>query len=73
MQERRKEACDRFVMKTTNNTRFAEDWYPLRQDLGDPELREKRIYYETCSRTVRFYNSPLAYMRQRANDLLVAE
>ena len=70
LEERRKTMLDRFVMKTTANPRFSESWYPLR--LPGPEVRDRRIYMEATARTHRYYNSPLATMRRRANDLLTA-
>ena len=70
LEDRRKLMLDRFVAKTLRNPRFAEDWYPLRQD--GPNVRNRRIYMETCARTNRYYNSPLALMRRRANDMLTA-
>ena len=62
---------DRFVAKNVNNVRFREDWFPLR-DLEGPDVRDRRVFKETCARTSRYYNSPLAFMRRRANDILTA-
>ena len=72
LEQRRKNSVDKFVIKTTNSERFAENWYPLRITEG-PEIRDRRVYYETFAKTKRYYNSPLAYMRRRANDLLSSE
>ena len=71
LKTRREEYIDRFVAKSLTNTRFSQVWFPLREE-GGMELRGRRAYVETRARTSRFYNSPLAYMRRRANDLLVA-
>ena len=71
LEQRRKDGVDRFVLKTVNSKRFAPEWYPLRQ--AGPEVRDRRIYYETAARTSRYYNSPLSYMRRRANDLLTGD
>ena len=46
LEERLVEAIDRFVMKTSKSDRFKEDWFPLRQDLGGPEIRNKRVFYD---------------------------
>ena len=71
LEERRKECIDRFVAKSVNNERFMEDWFPLREIEG-PDIRGRRIFKETCARTSRYYNSPLAFMRRRANDILTS-
>ena len=71
LKQRRIDIIDRFVAKAVNNERFRDTWFPLREQ-GGPEVRDKRIFRETCARTSRYYNSPLAYMRWRANDLLTA-
>ena len=69
LKNRRLAALDRFVAKTADSDRFADAWFPVR-DLQGPEIRNRRIFQETKSKTTRFYNSPLAFMRRRANDLL---
>ena len=71
LEERRKLAVDRFVCKAAENPRFAEQWFPLRMEAGH-EIRDRRIFHETCARTERYHKSPLANMRRRANDLLTA-
>ena len=71
LEERRKYNLDKFVAKSATNPRFADSWFPLR-DLQGPNIRERRIFREMNARTSRYYNSPLAYMRRRANDLLDA-
>ena len=70
LSQRRKEAVDRLVKKTIQNERIA-GWYPIREHM-DYNIRGRRIYYETCARTTRYYNSPLSLMRRRANDMLTA-
>ena len=70
LEQRRKKYIDRFVAKATRNERFAEEWFPQREEAG-PEVRERRVFHETYARTNRYYNSPLSFMRRRANDLLV--
>ena len=71
LKTRREKYIDRFVMKSMSNTRFNDDWFPLR-DQGQMEIRNRRNIAETRARTARYYNSPLAYMRRRANDLLTS-
>ena len=58
-------------MKTTASNRFAETWFPLR-DMNDHNIRGKKVYYETQAKTARYFNSPLAFMRRRANALTAA-
>ena len=68
LEERRTVYMDKFIVKSLNNERFSNVWFPKREEVR--ELRNVRIYKETNARTKRFYNSPLAMMRRRANDLL---
>ena len=70
LKKRREDYIDRFIAKTMENTRFADPWFPLR----DPDvrgIRGRRSFVESRARTTRYYNSPLSYMRRRANDMLV--
>ena len=71
LEERRKRSIDKFVQKTLVNPRFTATWYPVR-DYAGPNVRGRRIYHETVSRTSRYYNAPLSYMCRRANDMLTA-
>ena len=64
---------DKFIDKAMRNERFSQVWFPFREQLTDRELRHTRIYYETKARTKRYFNSPLATMRRRANDMLVSD
>ena len=68
LEERREKYIDRFVTKTLLNPRFSEPWFPLREP-GAMDIRSRRNFYETKSRTTRYYNSPLSFMRRRANEL----
>ena len=68
LKERREIQIEKFVKKTLANPRY-KDWYPVRNPEG-PGVRERRIYVETKARTQRYYNSPIAYFRRKANDLL---
>ena len=71
LEERRKTYIDNFVIKTLYNARFSGAWFP-RREAGHMDLRARRNYVETKSRTTRYYNSPLSYMRRRANELELA-
>ena len=68
LKTRREEYIDRFVVKTLMNERFATNWFPQRPT-NDYNIRNVKPYKETNSRTKRFFNSPLSYMRRRANIL----
>ena len=66
--ERRRRRCDSFVAKAVNNDRFKDRWFP-RRGVVPWGLRERREIQEIRADTERRFNSPLAYMRRRANDL----
>ena len=72
LEERRINYIDNFVRKALNNTRFNSAWFPLR-DVDTHNIRDRKIYSETRTRTTRYYNSPLSYMRRRANHINDAE
>ena len=67
LKERREEYVDRFVAKTIQSERF-RCWYPRRNE-PEHEFRRFRAFEEYRSSTLRYYNSPMAFMRRRANDL----
>ena len=68
LKQRRVDYIDRFVSKSIHNSRFKDNWFPLREE-AIYNLRERNPYRETKARTKRYYNSPLSYMRRRANVL----
>ena len=68
LKKRRVDYIDRFVQKTLRNPRYSDTWFPLREEAG-MSVRNRRNYVETKARTSRYYNSPLSYMRRRANDI----
>ena len=68
LSERRKRRCDSFVAKAVNNDRFKDRWFPKRE-IVPWALRERREIQEIRAGTERRFNSPLAYMRRRANDM----
>ena len=59
---------DNFVRKNVNSDRFGNKWFPLREWNRD-ELRVMSPFVETIAKTQRYFNSPLSYMRRRANVL----
>ena len=72
LEDRRKKYIDNFIGKIIENPRFADTWFPLR-DPDQRGLRDRRSFVESRARTNRFFNSPLSYMRRRANDMLVGD
>ena len=72
LSERRVDYIDNFVFKTVNNPRYRDTWYPLRQDPVQG-LRNRKPFKETVARTNRYFNSPLSYLRRRANFLASGE
>ena len=68
LSEKRKRRCDSFVTKAVHNDRFKDRWFPKRETVPWA-LRERREIQEIRADTERRFNSPLAYMRRRANDM----
>ena len=71
LKERRENYIDNFVIKLLDNNRFRDDWFLMREET-EISLRNRRPFKETAAKTSRYFNSPLSYMRRRANDLCVA-
>ena len=68
LEERRERRCDRFLRNNFNHDRFGSIWFPPR--LGERrDLRRRRAVEETRASTIRRFNSPLAFLRRRANDI----
>ena len=70
LKTRREAYIDSFTLKALRSNRFSTSWFPLR-DQTEHDLRDRRPYRETRARTKRFFNSPLSFMRRRANDLFI--
>ena len=66
--ERRGRRCDKFLRKAFQHPRFSERWFPQRGP-QHMELRRRRWTEESRASTNRRFNSPLAYLRRRANEL----
>ena len=66
--ERRGRRCDKFLRKAFQHPRFSDRWFPQRGP-QHMELRRRRWTEETRATTNRRFNSPLAYLRRRANEL----
>ena len=68
LKARRLRRCDAFIRKAALNPRFKERWFPTREG-GPQELRNPRRIQENQATTLRRFNSPLAFMRRRANEM----
>ena len=68
---RRIRRCDAFIRKARSNPKFADRWFPPRGQVGW-DVRNRRRIQEGRFLTSRSYNSPLAFIRRRANDLGIA-
>ena len=68
LKKRREIYIDGFIMKNVLHHRFKDSWFPLR-DADTHNIRDRRPYHETRSKTSRYYNSPLSFLRRSANDL----
>ena len=68
LEERRARRCDAFLRKAFFHPRFGTEWFPQRSDVR-MTLRERRMVEETRATSNRRFNSPLAFLKRRANDL----
>ena len=68
LKERRIRRCDSFIRKVAKNPRFGPRWLPPR---GAPpvELRARRGIQEIQATTLRMFNSPISFLRRRANQI----
>ena len=67
LKARRIKRVDKFIGKVATNPRFSE-WFPPRDGAGR-DLRNRREIQETSALTNRRFNSPLAFIKRRANEL----
>ena len=71
LEQRRVRRCDAFIRKAVSNPRFSQRWFPPR--VGDrPGLRNRREIQESQAASLRRFNSPLFFMRRRANEMALA-
>ena len=68
LKERRCRLINKFILKTSNNPRFSEDWFP-KKIRGQHDLRNDRKYVEMFARTERLYRRPIYFYRRHLNDL----
>ena len=68
LKERRIRRCDKFLRKVANNDRFGPRWLPDREEVSW-QLRNRRHVQDINARSLRRFNSLLAFLRRRANDL----
>ena len=67
LEERRRDLCRKFALKTAENPRY-EHWFPLRRR-PDYDLRKERKYEEEFAATERRRKSPLLCMRRLLNEI----
>ena len=68
LKDRRIRRCDSFIRKAAANPRFGPIWFPPRGEQS-MSLRSRREIQETQATTARRFNSPLAFLRRRANAI----
>ena len=68
LKARRERSCDAFIRKAWANPRFGPKWFPMRETVPWA-IRRRREVQEPMAATQRRFNSPLAYMRRRANKM----
>ena len=68
LEQRRLRRCDAFIRKAAKNPRFRERWLQRRPS-DTHNLRNRRNIVEERADSVRRFNSPLFFIRRRANQL----
>ena len=68
LKARRITQSDKFIRKAAANPVFGPTWFQPRPDTTH-DLRTRRVVQETQTRTLRRFNSPLAFLRRRANQI----
>lgn len=68
LKERQLKRCDGFIKKVVANPRFGAAWLPPRPDTSR-DLSVRREIQETQATSVRRFNSPLSFLRRRANQI----
>lgn len=68
LEARRVRRCDGFIRKAVANPTFAGHWFLARPESGHV-LRRRRQIFEPRAGSARFFNSPLSFLRRRANEL----
>ena len=71
LRARRERRCDKFILKAASNPSFGAKWFQRRPQSGH-NLRRRREIVEPRASTNRRFNSPLAFIQRRANQLGVA-
>ena len=71
LEARRIRRCDTFIKKAAQNPTFAGQWFRARPELGH-SLRRRITIFEPRAETNRWFNSPLSFLRRRANQLGIA-
>ena len=72
LEARRTGRCDKFILKAAQNPRFTGKWFPMRQNV-DHNLRRRIAVREELATSSRRFNSPLFFLRRRANELGIGQ
>lgn len=64
---RRQKIVQKFAIKASRNEAFEENWFPPNPGINYG-LRNRKKFLEPVSRTHRYYNSPIQYMRRLLNS-----
>ena len=65
--DRRLELTKKFALKTANNPRFSDGWFPKQPPSSYP-LRQQKIYQERRARTERMRKNPICFMQRLLNE-----
>lgn len=68
LKERRIRRCNKFLRKAAASKRFGPKWLPEREEVSW-QLRNRRHVQEITARSLRRFNSLLAFLRRQANEL----
>ena len=63
LKDHRVRRCDAFLKKAAASPRFGPAWFQQRSEVG-MDLRSRREVRETQASSLRWFNSPLSYLRQ---------
>lgn len=66
--QRRQRLTDNFIIKTAQNPRYSDVWFPTKI-FTHHDLRREKYYQEMYAKTDRLYNAPLYYYRSRLNEI----
>ena len=68
LSERRSKLALNFALKTSNNPKFSDGWFP-KKPLSNHYTRNPQTYLEPRARTERMRRNPINYMRRELNNM----